>query len=112
VQSTRQNKVSRLLQKELADFFQRESFSRFNKEFITVTMVRISPDLSFARVYLSLFKSKDPNATLGLIKAQSAEIRKHIGLKIGKQVRIIPAFEFFIDDSLDYAEHIDQLLNK
>ncbi|MBK9479453.1 MAG: 30S ribosome-binding factor RbfA [Bacteroidetes bacterium] len=110
--STRQNKVSRLLQKELGEFFQRESGNLFNRAFITVTTVRISADLSVAKVYLSILIEKDREPTLKLIKSQSKEIRKRIGDRIKQQVRIIPNFEFFIDDSLDYAMKIESLLKK
>ena len=110
--STRQNKVSRLLQKELGELFQRESGNLFNRAFITVTTVRVSADLSIAKVYLSMLVEKDREPTLKLIKAQSKEIRKRIGDRIKQQVRIIPNFKFFIDDSLDYAMKIESLLKK
>ena len=110
--STRQNKVSRLLQKELGELFQRESASLFNRAFITVTIVRVSADLSVAKVYLSIMVEKDRIPTLQLIKVQSKEIRKRIGDKIKQQVRIIPNFEYFIDVSLDYAMKIESLHKK
>jgi len=110
--STRQNKVNRLLQKELGEFFQRESRTFFGGAFITVTAVRITPDLSMARVHLSIFIEKDKAAVMEKVTALRKEIRKRIGNKVGKQMRIVPDFEFFIDDSLDYAENIDKLLKK
>src|SRR4051812_21846391 len=99
--STRQNKISRLIQKELSEIFQRESRNLFDGAFITVTMLRVSPDLSVAKVYVSLFASKDPKALLKKIKESTKEVRKLLGLRIKNQVRIIPLLEFFIDDSLD-----------
>ena len=110
--STRQKKIARLLQKELSEIFQRESRVFFGNAFITVTMLRISPDLSVAKVYVSLFAVKDPKELLTKIKEASKDIRKHLGIRIKNQLRIIPQLEFFIDDSLDYAEKIDQLLKK
>lgn len=110
--STRQLKVARLLQKELGELFQRESGNLFNRAFITVTTVRVSADLSVAKVYLSIMVEKDREPTLKLVKSLSKEIRKRIGDKIKQQVRIIPNFEFFIDDSLDYAMKIESLLKK
>lgn len=110
--STRQNKVNRLLQKELGEFFQRESRTFFGGTFITVTAVRITPDLSMARVHLSIFIAKDKEAVLEKVIGLRKEIRKRIGNKIAKQMRIVPDFEFFIDDSLDYAENIENLLKK
>lgn len=110
--STRQNKVNRLLQKELGELFQRESRSLFGGAFITVTGVRITPDLSIARVHLSIFMAKEKETVLEKVNNQKKEIRKRIGNKIGKQMRIVPDFEFFIDNSLDYAEKIENLLKK
>lgn len=101
-----------MLQKELGEFFQRESRTFFGGTFITVTSVRITPDLSMARVHLSIFIAKDKQAVLDKVIELKKEIRKRIGNKIGKQVRIVPNFEFFIDDSMDYAENIDKLLRK
>ena len=79
---------------------------------ITVTQVRVSPDLGVAKVYLSLFAVKDKEAVLQQIKTKTIEIRKGLGEMIKKQVRVIPNLMFFLDDSLDYAEHIDELLKK
>lgn len=110
--STRQKKVSRLLQKELATLFQRESRNLFEGGFITVTVVRVSPDLSTAKIYLSLFGVKDTAALLALIKEQTKTIRTKLAEKIRSQVRVIPHLDFFIDDSLDYAERIEDLLKK
>ncbi len=101
-----------MLQKELGEFFQRESRTFFGGTFITVTSVRITPDLSMARVHLSIFLAKEKEVVLEKVIELKKEIRKRIGNKIGKQVRIVPNFEFFIDDSMDYAENIDKLLKK
>ena len=109
--SKRQNKVSRLLQKELADIFQKEYSGR---AFITVTIVRISPDLSYAKVYLSIMEGTGKSAKDGevsdKIMIQTKEIRKRLAARIKNKVRIIPDLKFFIDDSLDYEENIDRLL--
>ena len=110
--STRQNKVNRLLQKELGEFFQRESRTYLGGAFITVTGVRITPDLSVARVHLSIFIEKDKAAVMEKVNGLKKEIRKRIGNKVGKQMRIVPNFEFFIYDSMDYADNIDRLLRK
>jgi len=110
--STRQLKVSRLIQKELGAFFQRDGKNFFGSVMITVTQVRVSPDLGVAKVYVSLFAVKDKEAVLHQIKTKTIEIRKALGEQIKKQVRVIPNLMFFLDDSLDYAEHIDELLKK
>ena len=112
MESTRQLKYARLLQKELSEIFQRDAAAKYEKALITVTRVRVSPDLSVARVYVSLFAVKDRDALLKKIKEQAKEIRRVLGDTIRKQVRIVPNLEFFIDDSLDYAERIDELLKK
>lgn len=112
MESVRQNKVSKLLQKELAEIFRANSKTMFNGGFITVTIVRISSDLSSAKVYLSILANQDVDALFKLINEQKQHIRKLLGNNIGKQVRIIPELHFFIDDSYDYAEKINALFNK
>jgi ribosome-binding factor A len=112
MESTRQLKYSRLLQKELSEIFQREGTTKFGKVLITVTRVRISPDLSQARVYVSLFGTNDREALLKKIKEEGKEIRNALAQKIKHQARVVPNLDFFIDDSLDYAERIDELLKK
>jgi ribosome-binding factor A len=112
MESTRQLKYARLLQKELSEIFQREAAAKFEKALITVTRVRISPDLSQARVYVSLFGTKDRDALLKKIKEEGKEIRNTLAQKIRQQARVVPNLDFFIDDSLDYAERIDELLKK
>jgi ribosome-binding factor A len=110
--STRQLKVARLVQKEIADIFMREGKNYFGNALITVTAVRISPDLSFAKIYLSLYGTKDRNALFESIKEHQSEIRRNLGQRIKKQVRIIPEINFYIDDTMDYAARINELLNK
>lgn len=110
--STKQNKVARLLQKELGDIFQKRSKQDFEDKMITVTVVRISPDLLVAKVYLSIFPSKNNEDTLALIRQHANEIRYDLGNRIRNQVRKIPELNFFIDDSLDYIENIDRLLKE
>ncbi|VAW19186.1 Ribosome-binding factor A [hydrothermal vent metagenome] len=110
--STRQNKVSRLIQKELADYFQKESRNLFHGKLISVTTVRVTKDLGIARAYLSIFPADGAEEVLDEIRLLTKQIRGSLGRKIGKQVRIIPALEFYIDDSLDYIDNIDKLLTK
>jgi len=108
--STRQNKFSRLILKEMADLLSREGQNYYGNAFVTVTEVRVSPDLSQAKIYLSLFKEKDPARLLEMIRMHTKEIRGHLGNRIRNQVRVIPELLFFIDDSLDYAEKINNLM--
>ena len=106
----RQNKVSRLIQKDLAEMFQSYARSWFKGSIITVSVVRISPDLSVAKVYLSIFPDSRRDEIMNSISAHSKEIRSQLGNRIHNQVRIIPELNFFIDDSLDYLENIERLL--
>lgn len=108
--TTRQNKVSRLIQKELSGIFQLYSRSHFEGRLISVTTVRISPDLSVARVYISIFPIEKRDEIYELVNEQARKLRLDLGMKVGKQLRIIPQLSFFIDDSLDYADNIDKLL--
>ena len=110
MESTRQSKISRLLQKDLSDIFQREGRNLFGSVMITVTKVNVTSDLSIARVYVSLFTTKDKNEILKLVKLHSKEIRFKLGQRIGRQVRVIPELQFYLDDSLDYLERIEKLL--
>lgn len=108
--SIRQEKIERLLQKELAQVLQQFSRTQFGGALITVTKVRISPDLSVARIYLSLYLTTDKNKLLENITEHKFELRRALGARIGKQMRIIPELAFFLDDSLDYLENIERLL--
>jgi ribosome-binding factor A len=102
MESVRQSKVAKLLQKELAEIFRANAKTMFNDAFVTVTVVRISSDLSSAKIYISIMASKDVNATYNMINDQKQHIRKILGNLIGKQVRVVPEISFFIDDSYDY----------
>lgn len=108
---TRLSKIERLLQKELGDIFQRQT-QGMHGVLVSVSAVRVSPDLSVARIYLSIFPSERGEELLGNIKANTKAIRYDLGQRIRLQVRKIPDLTFFIDDSLDYIENIDKLLKK
>ena len=110
--STRQNKVARLLQKELGEIFQRESMNLFRGALISVTVVRVAPDLSFAKVIVSIFApSKDEQELFKSIQDNTKKIRQLLAQKVAKQLRIIPELAFHIDDSIAYEENITRLLN-
>ncbi len=111
METTRQQKIARLLQKDLGEIFQRSEKNLFPGAMITVTKVNITRDLSIASVYLSIF-GKDPQNVLKTVQASTKEIRKQLGMRIKNQVRSIPELRFYIDDSLDYIENIEQLLKK
>lgn len=111
MQETRQNRVCRLLQKELSLIFQSQTRS-MHGVMVSVTRVKISPDLGICTAYLSIFPSEKGNELLENIRQNAATIRYDLGKKIRNQLRIIPELRFFIDDSLDYMEKIDELLKK
>ena len=111
METTRQNKIARLLQKELSDIFLLQT-KAMHGVLVSVSAVRISPDMSIARAYLSIFPSEKAEEMCNNINANMRSIRYELGTRVRHQLRIIPEVKFFVDDSLDYAEHIDELLKK
>ena len=111
METTRQNKIARLLQKELSDIFLLQT-KAMHGVLVSVSAVRISPDMSIARAYLSIFPSEKAEEMCSNINANMRSIRYELGTRVRYQLRIIPELKFFVDDSLDYAEHIDELLKK
>ena len=110
METTRQNKIARLLQKELSEIFQLQT-RQTRGVLITVSACRISPDLSICRVYLSVFPSERAEEIVKNINENQKQVRYELGTRVRHQLRIVPELKFFIDDSLDYIEHIDELLN-
>jgi len=110
MESTRQKKVSRLIQKELADIFLKKGNEIVTGKMISITRVRVNPDLSFAKVYISIFPAENKDDTLRLIQGHTPKIRYDLGQMIRSQLRIVPEIAFYIDDSLDYIEKIEKLL--
>ncbi|MCR5242446.1 MAG: 30S ribosome-binding factor RbfA [Prevotella sp.] len=111
MQETRQNKIARLLQKELSIIFQQQTRAT-RGTMVSVTRVKISPDLSVCTAYLSIFPSEKAEQMLRNITANEKQVRYELGTRVRHQLRIIPELRFFIDDSLDYIERIDELLRK
>ena len=109
--SVRQNKAGRLILKELSLIFQKEARNLFDNTMISVTVVRMSPDLKVGKVYLSFFNVPDNEALLKTVRKQQSNLRRLLGFEMKNQLRYIPELHFFLDDSLDYAEEIDSLLN-
>jgi ribosome-binding factor A len=110
--SMRQQKYARLIQKEIGEIFQRDGYNYFGKAFVTVTGAQVSPDLGIAKIYISIFGAKDSQAVITEIEKHTKEIRKVLGSKIRHQARIIPELKFFLDDSLDQVEKIEKLLKE
>lgn len=111
METTRQNKIARLIQKELGDIFLLQT-KAMPGVLVSVSIVRISPDMSYVRVYLSVFPSERSEEIVKNINANMKAIRFELGNRVRHQLRIIPELKFFVDDSLDYAAHIDELLKK
>lgn len=107
----RQQKYAKLIQKELSDIFQRDRRGILNNEMITIAEVRMSPDLSVAKVYISMMLAKQKDQTINKINTHKSEIRKALGLQIGKQVRIIPELIFIMDEVEENATRIEALIN-
>lgn len=111
MEGTRLQKIERLIQKDLSEIFLRQT-QQMPGVMVSVTRVRMSPDLGLARVFLSVFPSERGAELLENINQNKKSVRFDLGQRIGKQVRRIPELAFFIDDSLDYLENIDKLLNR
>ncbi len=109
---TRLNKISRLIQKDLSDYFQKASRSLFGGVMVSVTVVRVTPDLSIAKVYVSVFPSEKQDEVMKTLKIENSQIRGELGSRVRHQLRKIPELQFYIDDSLDYAQRINDLLKK
>lgn len=111
-ESKRQRRFAGIIQEDLAAILQRDGVAWAPGTLITVTRVRVTPDLAIARVYLSFFNTKDPKASLGGIKSRANEIRYKLGARIKHQARIVPQLEFFVDDTNEYVAHMDRLFEQ
>ncbi|MBQ9194930.1 MAG: 30S ribosome-binding factor RbfA [Bacteroidales bacterium] len=110
--STRQLKVARELQKALAEIIRSKGMAAFDGALVTVSEVRVSPDLSVAKVFVSIFPSAKQEAVMGILEENNKALRGELGHVVAKQLRIVPELIFYLDTTLDYAEHIDELLKK
>ena len=109
METTRQSKIARLLQKELSEIF-RQQTAKMRNVIVSVSAVRVSPDLSIARVYISVFPSAKASEMLESIRNSAKSIRYELAAKVRFQLRKTPELSFYLDDSLDYIDNIDQLL--
>ena len=111
METTRQAKISRLLQKELSEIF-RQQTAKTHGVIVSVSTVRVSPDLSIARAYLSIFPSEKAPEMIENINASAKTVRDELAQKVRFQLRKVPELQFYLDDSLDYIANIDSLLEK
>ena len=112
MESKRQQKFAGVIQEDLAAIFQREGINYLPNTLITITKVRVTPDLAIARVFLSFFNNTNTPLALQTIKLHANEIRYKLGARIKDQVRIIPQLEFFVDDTSEYVERMDKIFDK
>jgi len=105
-------KVAALVKREMSLIFQQNMSSLFHGLMITVTSVRISPDMGVAKIYLSFFPTEKKKEGMKRVSEMNTNLRRLLAERVGKQLRKIPELQFFIDDSLDYFEEIDRLLKK
>ncbi|WP_026994529.1 30S ribosome-binding factor RbfA [Flectobacillus major] len=110
--SKRQQKFARLIQKDLSEIFQKDMRSTFGSAFITITDVKISPDLAIARIYLSFMLTNDKEGLLHDVRVKTKQIRGILGHKIRHQARIVPELEFYVDDTAEYAAKMDVLISQ
>ena len=110
--NTRQQKIAKQIQRDIAEIIQREYSSALHGTLVTVTTVRVSVDLAYAKIYVSIFPSDKAEAVMAVLDENNKALRGELGHMMGKQLRIVPEIIFYLDSSLDYVEHIEELLKK
>lgn len=110
MESTRQHKYARLIQREIGEILQKEAKHIIGQAFMTITSVKVSPDLSFAKVFVSILQKQQRQAQFELLEDHKSEFRKYLGNRIGKQVRVVPDLAFFLDETEDEAARIENIL--
>ena len=110
--STRQLKVARELQRDLAEIIRSKGMAAWDGAMVTVSEVRISPDLSVAKAFVSIFPTDKQAKVMQLLEEGKRALRGELGRKVASQLRIVPEIEFLLDTTLDYAQHIEELLRK
>ncbi len=111
-ESTRQLKVAREIQREMAEILRSKGMAAFDGALLSVSGVKISSDLSVAKIYVSVFPSDKAEGVMAKLKENARGLRGELGHAMGRQLRIVPEIIFYLDSSLDYVEHIEELLKK
>ena len=111
-ESTRQLKVAKEIQKVMAEIIRSKGMAAFGGALVSVSGVKVSPDLAIAKIYVSVFPSDKAEAVMAVLDENARALRGELGAKVGKQLRIVPEITFYLDNSLDYVEHIEELLKK
>jgi len=112
MESKRQQKFAGLLQEELAAVFQKEGAAYLPNTLVTITKVRVSPDLAVAKVYLSFLNTNNTTLSVNTVNSHAGEIRYKLGSRIRHQARVVPTLTFFVDDTNEYTEHMDKIFDK
>lgn len=112
MESKRQQKFAGVLQEELASIFQRDGNSFLPNTLVTITKVRVSPDLAVAKVYLSFFNTSNTTLAVNTVNSHAGEIRYKLGAQIRHQARVVPTLTFFVDDTNEYVEKMDKIFDK
>ena len=112
MESKRQQKFAGVLREELATIFQREGSAYLPNTLVTITKVRVSPDLAVAKVYLSFLNTNNTALSVAEVNSHAGEIRYKLGARIRHQARVVPTLTFFLDDTNQYVEHMDKIFDK
>ena len=111
-ETTRKQKVARQIQNDLAEIIRLRGMAAYDGAMLTVSGVKITPDLALAKVYVSIFPSAKATDVMEQLQNETSRLRGELGRRVSKQLRIVPELVFYLDDSLDYVEHIDELLKQ
>lgn len=112
MENTRQQKVARQIQRDIADIFQKEGAHLVRGLLVTVTTVHVSPDFGYAKIYISVFPFEKHATLLATLEENNWFMRRQLGQRIRNQLKTIPELQFFLDDSLEYIEQIDEALKR
>lgn len=112
MENTRQQKIAKQIQKDVAEIFQKEGAAIVSGSLVTVTAVRVSPDFAYAKIYVSIFPFENAARVMGELARNNWFVRRALGSRIRNQLKNVPEIEFFVDDSLEYIEHIDEALKR
>lgn len=112
METTRQPKIARQIQRDIADIFQKEGRDLLRGTLVTVTEVRVSPDFNYAKIYVSIFPFDKAPETMAVLDKQNRFIRCELGRRIKDQLKSVPEIQFFLDDSLEYIEHLEQAMKE
>ena len=112
METTRQPKIARQIQRDIADIFQKEGRDLLRGTLVTVTEVRVSPDFNYAKIYVSIFPFDKAPETMAVLYKQNRFIRRELGRRIKDQLKSVPEIQFFLDDSLEYIEHLEQAMKE